>query len=82
MIFNFHSIDFLLPYSFHQAENPQIHIPIHHFGDIIKTDAINTHQSITITMVRTVITVFIIQQHKIIKNCLKSVICIGNKNAS
>ena len=26
--------------------------------------------------------VFIIQQHKIIKNCLKSVICIGNKNAS
>ena len=57
--FNFHSIDFLLPYSFHHAENHHIHIPIHHFGDIIKTDAINTHQSTTIIMIRAA---FIIQQ--------------------
>ena len=60
MTFNFHSIDFLLPYSFHHAENPPIQSQIHPFGDIIKTDAINTHQSITMIMIRAA---FIIQQY-------------------
>ena len=77
--FNFHSIDFLLPYSFHPAENPHIQSQIHHFGDIIKTDAINTHHNITKAIISTV---FISQQHKIIKIYLKRNICIGSENAS
>ena len=58
-IFNFHSIDFLLQYSFHHAENPQIQSQIHHFGDIIKTLAIKTHHNITKAITSTV---FITQQ--------------------
>ena len=57
-IFNFHSIDFLLPYSFHHAENHHIHIPIHHFGDIIKTHAINTHHNITIAIINAVFIIY------------------------
>ena len=52
-IFNFHSIDFLLPYSFHPAEKPPIQSQIHHFGDIIKTLAIKTHHNITKAIIST-----------------------------
>ena len=59
-IFNFHSIDFLLQYSFHHAEKPPIQSQIHHFGDIINTHATKTHQSINIRITRAV---FIIQEY-------------------
>ena len=58
-IFNFHSIDFLLQYSFHHAENQPIHNQIHPLGDIIKTQAIKTHHNITKARISNV---FIIQQ--------------------
>lgn len=45
--FNFHSIDFLLPYSFHHAAAPPIQSQIPPFGDIIKTHAIKTIHNIT-----------------------------------
>ena len=59
IIFNFHSIDFLLPYSFQAAENQPIQSQIHPLGDIIKTDAIKIHHNTTKAIISTV---FIIQQ--------------------
>ena len=53
IILSFHSIDFLLQYSFHDADAQPIHSQSHHLGDIIKTHATKIHHNIIIAIIST-----------------------------
>gem|GEM_PF-6066851 len=56
--FSFLSIDFFPPYSCHPAHHHKIQAHSHHFGDISKTDQINTIHKITKNTTNTVCSIF------------------------